>query len=72
MKIHLASLTTRRDQDLAVRLQFAAERRASDEARRIASDDTCWIAPDTAPLLDAILANQAGSCPPPHAICQGP
>ena len=58
MKLHPAPLTTRRDQDLAVRLQFAAERRASDEARRKAPDHTRWIAPDTASLLDAILAKE--------------
>lgn len=62
MKIHLAPFAARRDQDLAVRLKFAAERRASDEARRKAPDHSRWIAPDAAPLLDAILTNSASFC----------
>lgn len=58
MRMHIACLSTRQDQDLAVRLQYAAQRRASDEALRGSPEHTRWIAPDTAFLLRAILTDE--------------
>ena len=58
MKIHLTTRTTLQDQDLAIRLQYAALRRAGDTARRQALDQNRWIAPDTLPLLSGIFANE--------------
>jgi len=59
VSIHAALLSTRQDQDLAVRLQYAAQRRASDEARRETPEHTRWIASDTVFLLRAVLTNEA-------------
>ena len=59
MKIHAAPLATRQDQDLAVRLRYAAQRRASDKARRETLEHTRWIAPDAVFHLRAVLTNEA-------------
>ncbi len=58
MKIHLTTRTTLQDQDLAIRLQYAALRRAGDAARHQALAQNRWIAPDTLSLLSGILANE--------------
>lgn len=61
MKVHLPLCTSRQEQDLALRLQHAAQRRASDAALRQTPGCTSAIAPDAAPLLNAIFARTVGS-----------
>ncbi|HEX7734652.1 MAG TPA: hypothetical protein VF458_07310 [Ktedonobacteraceae bacterium] len=64
MKAHLPPGASRQEQDLTLRLQQAAQRRASDAVLRQATGRTSAIAPDAAPLLNAIFARTAGSLPP--------
>jgi hypothetical protein len=66
MKAHSLFSTFYQEQDLALRLQQAALRRASDEALRQAPGRTRWIAPDVMPLLDNIFTRTA-SCLSPEA-----
>lgn len=59
MKAHPLCSPTSQEQDLVLRLQQAALRRASDEALRQAPGRTRWIAPDVVPLLNALLTHIA-------------
>lgn len=64
MKAHLPPGTSCQEQDLTLRLQHAAQRRASDAALRQAPERTSAIAPDTVPLLNAIFASTVGNRSP--------